>query len=405
MRDSTPLKIVICINYLAVGGSQSFALALARGLAAIDTKIFVYDFSLPYKTRSLKDLDSPLLKGNSFIYSSFQSSFWLLFERIFSFSKFTASVATYWVNIFRVRAFRKFVLKNKIHVVSSHLMAADTLSALAVQDLNVVHVATMHGSYEGFPSSISNPIRNKVFSRVNGIVYLTDRNIQFLNQLKINTSKIRKRKIYNGYIPAVFKAENITRESLGISKNDFVFIQVARGTEDKGWRETCEAFSLLIDKFPHSKLVLVGAGEALDKLKDKYKGNNAFIFYGYSGNPLPLIKISDVGLLPSYYKGESLPNTIIEYLDYSIPVIASSIGEISIMIGANEENEAGIVLNNSPEGPVSIQELFEAMLCLIKDKDFYNRLKSNTSLHFEKFKMENCVKAYRDFFQELLEKV
>jgi glycosyltransferase involved in cell wall biosynthesis len=405
MKETQPLKIVICINYLAVGGSQSFALALAKGLSMEGSKIFVYDFNLPYKTKSLSELNSPLLMGNQFELRGFNSVFLLMFEKYFSFVSLLSKAATYLVNIFRIRAFRKFVLENKINIVSSHLMAADTLASLAIQDLNVIHVATMHGSYEGFPSAINNPIRNKVFSRMDGIIYLTQRNIEFLNKLKVNTDKVEKRKIYNGYISSVFDTNPIDRNTLGLSPDDFVFIQVARGAADKGWRETCEAFLHLEKVSNRVKLILVGSGEALDILKEKYSKHANIIFYGYSGNPLPLIQLSDAGLLPSYYKGESLPNTIIEYLNYGLPVIASDIGEVRNMIGIDTNIPAGFVLENSKLGPVDVNALFEKMELLLNDNNIYHQLKNNAKMHFDKFSMKNCTRAYLDFFQKLLEKV
>jgi glycosyltransferase involved in cell wall biosynthesis len=406
MNTVKPLKIAITINYLAVGGSQSFALALAQGMQLTGHEVYVYDFNLPYKTNSLEKLQSPLFTNKKFKYFRFENSIWKKAESLFPENSFPFKLIHYISNKFRVLEFRKFVLNNQIELISSHLMASDTLSYKAIQKLpHIKHCITMHGSYEGFPSSIKKKIRLKVFNRVDGIIYLTPRNISFLNQLAIDLKRIKIKQIYNGYIASVFNSnETISKLNLGINDNDFVFIQVARGTEDKGWKELCEAFELLQKEKTNIKLLLVGAGNYLDVLKENYSQNSAILFYGSSGNPIPLIKIAHVGLLPTYYKGESLPNTVIEYLDCNIPVIASDIGEIRNMIGVNTEHPSGITVKNTELGPVNVRELYNAMDKMVSDRDSYQAFKNNAAFNFSKFGMDNCVNSYLHFFNELLAK-
>lgn len=263
----------------------------------------------------------------------------------------------------------------------------------------------MHGSYEGFPASITKPVREKVFGRLNGLVYLTPRNIEFLSLLRSVNPSLRMKQIYNGYIPGIFaqNSKPVQRAELGISDEDFVFIQVARGTEDKGWLQSINAF-LRVKKSASVpvKLLLVGSGEYLETLRTKHASDPSLIFYGFSGNPIPLIRIADAGLLPTYYKGESLPNTVIEYLFSGKPVLASDIGEIPNMIGAGTGTPAGFVFRRSDKGPVNETELEEKMLLFLEQKEIYREHARNTAIHTEKFKMENCAKAYQDFFELLI---
>jgi glycosyltransferase involved in cell wall biosynthesis len=396
-------KIAISINYLAIGGTQTFALSLAQGLAAIGHTVFVYDFNLPFYTTSIKDLNSPLLNSSLYTFVQFQLPNFPFYRKI-TCNKILEPFLTWIINKKRVIAFKKFIQTHTIDVVSSHLMAADTLTAFALFDYpHVVHCATMHGSYEGFPQAAIKKKREKVFSRVNGIIYLTAKNILFLNHLKNKNPNLKIRQIYNGYNPVIFESEtSITRQFLSIKLDSFVFIQVARGARDKGWDEAIQAF-LMINPSNNkpTNLILVGDGGYLSELKEEYKNYPQIIFYGYSGNPLPLISISDIGLLPTYYPGESLPNTIIEYMGSGKPVISSNIGEVKNMIGSDTNHPCGFALELCDNGHVNKADLAGKMKEYIENSDLYNRHVENTRIQSEKFKMENCANSYTDFFIEL----
>jgi L-malate glycosyltransferase len=394
------LKIAVTINYLAIGGSQSFALALARGLSARGHEVFVYDFNLPYFTNSLETLNSPLLHPGAFTYERHTVSL-PLYKQLSRFR--LMEVGLKWLtNGSRVRRFRKFLLKNKIDIVSSHLMGADTLSSLAVQnEPAILHCATMHGSYEGFQRLTKKKIRDIVFARVNGVIYLTKKNIEFLNYLPNRNPKMKIRQIYNGYIPGLFDTQDLTREEVNLPASAFVFIQVARGTANKGWQQTIDAFLIARKTNPQIVLLLVGDGEHLTELRKKYAAYKDIIFYGYSGNPIPLIKLADAGLLPTYYPGESLPNTVIEYLFLGKPVLASDIGEIKNMIGSDSPDAAGFTFPFTPAGTVDEKELAEKMIAYSARGELYTTHARNTARQSEKFRMENCAAAYEAFFREL----
>jgi glycosyltransferase involved in cell wall biosynthesis len=398
------LKIVIAINYLAVGGTQTFAFGLAEGLSQRGHDVYIYDFNLPYHTKSLKELNSPLLKSKSLKFIQFSNPLPSIFYNLLVKLK-PLEIAYIWLtNKTRIAAFNKFIRNVNAEVISSHLMAADTLSSRAIQKLSAVHCATMHGSYEGFPKAALKEKREKVFSRMNGIIYLTEKNIRFLDHLKRKNPLLKLKKIYNGYMPQLLREESpgISRAALNIDSKAFVFIQVARGTQDKGWKQAIEAFLLLCNKTTTSVyLILVGDGPYLSGLKKYYSLQKNILFYGYSGNPVPLIELADVGLLATYYKGESLPNTIIEYLFAGKPVIATDIGEINAMIGVNTNNPSGFTLSFNTETGLDPEALSAKMLEYITDKEIYNRHAKNTYMQSEKFKMETCASLYEAFFLEL----
>ncbi|MFO0478774.1 MAG: glycosyltransferase family 4 protein [Bacteroidota bacterium] len=406
----TKLKIAITINYIAVGGSQTFAFSLARGLANLGHEVFIYDFNLPFFIESLENLKSPLLLNSSNIkLFKFKIPFPEYIYRHVIKIRLLEIFITWFLNKVRVKKFSNFVRENKIQLVSSHLMGADTLSGLALKSFpEVVHCVSMHGSYEGYPQVAKKKLRELIFSRVNGIVYLTQRNLEFLKALKYVNSKVDIIKIYNGYLFEIFNNSNskVSRLDLGISEDAFVFIQVARGAKNKGWEESIEAF-IMASKSTKFEifLLLIGGGEYLEELKVKYQNYSRIIFYGYAGNPIPFIEIANVGLLPTYYSGESLPNSVIEYLYLGKPVLASGNGEIAEMIGANSESPAGYALPLSFTNGVNIEELYEKMILYIEDKIVYYKHQINAIVQSKKFDMDICANSYSSFFLKLYHQI
>jgi hypothetical protein len=74
-------------------------------------------------------------------------------------------------------------------------------------------------------------------------------------------------------------------------------------------------------------LVLVGSSDYLDGLRAATT-NPRVHFVGFAPNPIDWVRLFDVGLLPSYFASESLPNCVAEYLFCGAPVVATRIGEI-----------------------------------------------------------------------------
>jgi len=105
------------------------------------------------------------------------------------------------------------------------------------------------------------------------------------------------------------------------------------------------------------------------------------------------LQIADVGILPSYYPSESLPNSIVEYLDNRLPVIATDVGEVRNMI-IDGDSIAGQILEN-----ITADSLCERMEFYLLKKDFFNLHKKNTSILMKKFEMDACRRSYIELFE------
>jgi len=296
---------------------------------------------------------------------------------------------------------QQLIRERQIAVVHSHLFPADYYVAC----LNKAklppfrHVSTHHGDYLLFqnqrPYGILHYLRKlqKTVQSLSAMAVISEEQRAQFNIFRQRwRPQLMVAKILNGY--EATEGEKLSRANLGIGEDDFVFGMVARGIPEKGWELLIDAF-LEID-LPQSRLLLVGEGPEIQRLLQKHSASAAIHFAGYSANTIGYIRLFDVGVLPSYYKAESLPTVVIEYLYCNKPVIATAAGEIEQMVRDDFGNSAGILVplkNGTPD----VLQLAEAMRYMAAQKPAFQAYATGA---FEKFDMATCVAAYLTLYKQ-----
>lgn len=176
------------------------------------------------------------------------------------------------------------------------------------------------------------------------------------------------------------------------------FIFIGRLVGDKGINELVSAFSALNNKYPGTRLLLVGSQEqTLDPLRHdtliEIENNPAIEAVGRKDDVRPWLAASDVFVFPSYREG--FPNVVIEAGAMGLPSIVTDIN------GSNEiviDGENGIIIPPRQTNP-----LYKAMESFITDAGFASRLSSNVreliSSRFEQDYVRQCLK---DYYKEIL---
>jgi glycosyltransferase involved in cell wall biosynthesis len=167
---------------------------------------------------------------------------------------------------------------------------------------------------------------------------------------------------------------------------------VARGVKEKGWHELVAAARMIQSMTP-IRVVLVGDGPAIAELRNQCS-EPWIVVVGQQSDPSGWIASFDVGVLPSYLPEESLPNSIIEYLAYKKPVIATAVGGIPEMIG-----HSGRLIPLDASGRADVRLLADAMLELTQPQV---RAMFDTERDYQRYDMDHCVKAYEDLFAQLV---
>lgn len=363
-------NILIALPDLTVGGGQTVAIRIANALTK-HYNVFLVNARSNLETKFMKEMIHDSIK-----------------------------VLNYDDNVEKLKIF-KDMLDFKAGI--SFIWWADKLLYYTFKDSDLPLIISMHGCYEML---LHNPHIDTYFNeniedilnRANKIIYTAEKNKEILEKYNlISNQKISK--IDNGFLLGTYPKK--TRKELGISDNDFVFGLVARAIPEKGYEEAIQAIIELNNKNKKAHLILVGGSEYIKKLKEKYKKNSFIHFIDKFSLPLEWIgweELFDVGLLPSYFKSESLPTVIVEYLYLQKPVIATDIAEIKSML-ISDKAQAGAVIPLK-NGKADIKELTKHMEKMMNDGAYYNNLKKNTNILAKRFDMNICIEKYKDLIEE-----
>ena len=187
------------------------------------------------------------------------------------------------------------------------------------------------------------------------------------------------------------------RISLGIEKNDFVYIFVGRLVKDKGINELIEAFKKIASDFKNTKLLLVGSYEnnldpLLPKTEDFINSSNQVIVAGFQNDVRPFFAIANCLVFPSYREG--FPNVVMQAGAMGLKSIATNIN------GCNEiiiEGENGVLIPAK-----DANALFEPMkrffLQVQSDTDSANRCRK---LIVERYSQQDIWKSILKEYQSL----
>ena len=136
------------------------------------------------------------------------------------------------------------------------------------------------------------------------------------------------------YFYDVFK-RNAIRHQLSINDDTVLIGHIGRFSKQKNHLYLIDVFKKVLEKEPNSKLILIGTGELVSKIK-QYVINSGIsdlvLFMGVRNDIPALLSAMDILVMPSLYEG--MPNTVIEAQATSLPcVILDSITRLADITG------------------------------------------------------------------------
>ncbi|MDO9214674.1 MAG: glycosyltransferase [Methylococcales bacterium] len=186
-------------------------------------------------------------------------------------------------------------------------------------------------------------------------------------------------------------------DSLGITKQHFVFAFIARKSRDKGALDVITAFAKVTTHYPHSRLLFIGPDESEGQL-EQIKIDTPVLF----NNVLSLDKvdnhelflaITDVLCLPSYREG--FGTIVIDAAALGVPTIGS---HIVGLVDAVDDNVTGILF---PAG--DIDQLTTAMLSFLENPSQLTTMGSAAQQRVEQyFSADKLYAELKCFYSELL---
>ncbi|KQW61015.1 glycosyltransferase family 4 protein [Ensifer sp. Root127] len=354
------LRVAVLVGDFGVGGGQIAAFRLAASLS--------------------KKHDVFLVNARPWIKSDFVDSDWPSVSLIDTSGSERDTLAPQLADKF---------LELKIDLIHSHIWWADRLAIQIKELIDLPWVTTLHGCQEFLFSAPSSdpqfwPFVREFYQKINGIAYLSAKNLVGARTLGL-LPFVPVKQIYN-CLP------NDPAQPKQAEKNPPVikFVLASRAIAEKGWDTALEALALVEKTRPgQSQLLLVGDGPFYDTARaqaSKLGLAEKVTFTGHEPNPMKIMRECHVGLLPSRFTSESLPNSVVEYLASGLPVIGSERGEIANMIERGPI-PAGVILPKV-DGIQLAHDLAAAMIEYI-DKPALRELHA-----------ENASMRYRALFSE-----
>ena len=363
-------NIMVSAFSFAVGGGEVFPIRLANALKRQGFPVTFFDFSggeYNQGVRELLDSDIPVV------------------ERI-SGDEAIAETA-------------KMLDDYGIDIVHSHHACVDPFFARVKAEVNkpLALVVTMHGMYEALDAQEFYNTTEVIGNSVDAWVYISKKNLAPFQAAGLYADD-KFTKIPNGMeIEAI---EPVERARFKISTQAFVLCLASRAIAEKGWYtavEATDAARRISGMDIH--LLLLGEGPVYDELSRKALPSYIHM-PGFINNTIRYYAMADVGLLPSTFKGESFPLTIIECLMAGKPVIASDIGEIRTML-TNEEGEVAGELIDVESGVINVVWLIQQIVALATDRDVYEHKTTIATEIASRFEMNNVISQYVDVYAKV----
>ena len=204
------------------------------------------------------------------------------------------------------------------------------------------------------------------------------------------------RVIHNGVDVDMFAAVSRSRDGSSDRKKSVVLVG-NMGSDVKGHRDLIAAAPTVIREFPDVHFVFVGDGTLREEFEAQVRElgiEESFAFLGRRGDVPEILASSDIGVLPS--RAEGLPNALLEYMAAGLPVVVSNVG------GNGEVVKDGVSGLLVPAGDPS--RLADALLHYLRDPDFAHRLGNNGRERVrQEFSFESLVDRVEALYTEQLQ--
>ncbi len=264
-------------------------------------------------------------------------------------------------------------------------------------------VIVMHGCYksvlespDSFPGYADHLSRAQAHAA--HWVWTADKNKKLFDDRHVDPRA--QSQIINGFQPVM--PSGLARSDIGLPDDAVVFTLASRALESKGWLVSVQAFKTVRERLAgvrDVRLQLIGDGPAAEQVR-KAGPIDGVTLVAHTNRLADYIAASDVCLLPSWFVGESLPLTLLEFLAQGKPAVISDIGACGWAIGeGTSSGPAGIVVPRSSDGTVQADCLASAMLQMAKDPSLLETLSGRAEHAFVKFSMDEMIEKYAEVLE------
>lgn len=222
----------------------------------------------------------------------------------------------------------------------------------------------------------------------------------FAGHIIYKTPKEKQVIIYNGFDKKRMidlKSKSVLLNEFGINISSRIISMAARFDKQKDFDTFIKSCQLLRKKRNDFSAFCIGQGELLDETKNRLnKNDSAYIqFTGFRNDIESFTNASDIGILctnPNHH-GEGISNSILEFMAFSKPVIATIGG------GTNE------IIENGKNGfliePFDAETLASKMNILLNDNELFSEMSSSARETVDdKFALESMTNEFIELYKK-----
>ncbi len=269
-----------------------------------------------------------------------------------------------------INALKKFIVQNKIDLVHSNTNYDRTAGAFAAKWAGVKHVTTNH-SFHSIEYNPTHWYRN---------TRLVDQFIvdgECTKELLLKDDSIEEDKItliHLGIAPDTmkrdFKLRAKIRNEFSLGDKQILIGNVGRMVEFKGQEYLLRAFPAALQKFPDSRLMIVGSGKLekqLHSLAESLGVKNEVIFPGFRDDMQAVYSSFDIYAHTSVEGGgETFPYSMLYALAQGLPMVITRVGDMPAMV---DDGGNGFIVEDKKPHLIS-----EKLILLLGDENLRKKM-------------------------------
>ena len=288
-------------------------------------------------------------------------------------------------NLRRISTLRGYIRQYKPDALISFMAEPNFRAIAAAMGLPVKTIVSVRNDPDReYAGRLGHFVGKHLMPRADGCVFQTEQARAWFDKGLQERSEIIMNQVSRSFFETEFEGERhdiVTAGRLNAQKNQAMLIR---------------AFSRIADKTDEN-LRIYGAGdkrEELEALIDKLNMRGRIELMGLSRNVAESIKGARLFVLPSDFEG--MPNALLEAMALSLPCISTACpcgGPEAII----RDGENGLLIPVGGE-----DELCEAMLKVLGDAHFAQKLSENARRTAEEFRPETVFEKWRGYVERVI---
>ena len=294
------MKILYVITGLKIGGAETITLNLAEKMLAFGHEVLILNLTGDVEFRIQESLQIVSLKMKKNVFSF-----------VATFLKAKKTIEIFEPDVVHANMFHAIIFSRILRIITRKIKYL----------ICTVHTTNIQGRLRLLLLRLT---KNLTDIDTN----VSNESVEYFVNLKVFNSK-KSQVVYNGIDLTRFVKHQteFKRESLGLTQDDFIFINVSRLMPAKDHKNLLTAFQLIKNKYSCAKLICVGDGDLLDELKQSSQemGISSDVFFvGSKKEVLPFYNIADCFVLSSAWEGFGI--VLAEAMACELPVVSTDCG-------------------------------------------------------------------------------